>query len=137
MTNAQGDRELILEAMAAYVQAVDDRDLDKLAGVFDEGTVWISNRGTFRGVEAVGRALMETAGRPESRPRHLVANASVTITGDTATAVSDWYLLQPGRPWQISAAGRYHDRLRRKAGRWIFAVREIRHLPVPDQANLP
>jgi ketosteroid isomerase-like protein len=131
MTNA-ADRDQILEAMTAYVQAVDDRDLAKLAQVFDERTVWISNRGTFTGVEAVGRALTETAGRPESRPRHLVSNVSVAITGDYATAVSDWYLLQPGSPWQITAAGRYHDRLRRSGGRWVFAVRDIRHLVVAE-----
>lgn len=125
------DRDLVLEAMAAYARAVDDRDLEALRTVFDQETVWISNRGTFRGVDAVAGALLETAGSPQTRPRHIVCNQAIRIDGDEASAVSDWYLVQPGPTWQITMAGRYHDRLRRKRGRWFFAERDIRHLATP------
>lgn len=132
MTNRAADRDAILEAMAAYAQAVDDRELARLREVFDDDTVWISNRGTFKGVDAISRALAETAGTPATRPRHIVSNVSVKIDGDSATAVSDWYLVLPGHPWTITAAGRYHDRLGRRGGRWVFAEREIRHLAASD-----
>lgn len=125
------DRDQVLEAMAAYTHALDDRDLGLLRTVFDQETVWISNTGTYRGVDAVADALRQSAGGAGTRPRHIVCNQSIRIEGDDASAVSDWYLVKPGPVWQITMAGRYHDRLRRKQGRWFFARREIRHLATP------
>jgi 3-phenylpropionate/cinnamic acid dioxygenase small subunit len=136
MTNRAADRDLILEAMAAYVQAVDG-DVEKISEVFDEETVWVTNLGTFTGADDVANAvanhLMEST--PETRPRHLVANAAIKVGGDEATAVSDWYLVRPGLPWTITASGRYYDRLRRKQGRWVFAERDIQYLPVPKESG--
>ncbi len=43
----------------------------------------------------------------------------------TATARSYWTVLQaaPGLPLQPILAGRYHDRFRRRNGRWSFSER--------------
>ena len=122
-----GDRDQILNAMAAYVHAVDDRDLDLLGTVFTDDTVWVRDTGPVEGLEAIRANLRSTAGnRP--RLRHIVANQRIAVEGDTATAVSDFYLVRPGEAWSIVGAGRYHDLLERRGGDWVFRRREIVHL---------
>jgi hypothetical protein len=121
------DREQILEAMARYVRAVDDVELDLLAEIFTEATVWIRDTGPIQGLTAIVANIRSNV-RAGPRNRHIVSNVSIEVRSDKATAVSDWYLMRPGRPWSIVGGGRYHDDLERLHGRWVFRQRKIQHL---------
>ena len=121
------DREEIVQAMAIYAQAMDDRgvdpDLSKLRLVFDERTRWTRSNGTtYIGVDAIIASVIRF---PYYGSVHVTINQVITVDGDEATATSDYLWLAPGSPWQIRRSGRYHDAFRRTKGRWVFASRVI------------
>jgi hypothetical protein len=113
--------------MATYVRAMDDRGVEpaltRLREIFDDETRWTRFDGSsFVGVDAVIAHCQATEFQPGV---HVVANQSIVIEGDRATATSDWLWLLPGDPWKIVLCGRYYDGFRRKNGRWLFATRQI------------
>lgn len=124
-------REEVLNLLISYCRAVDDRETDKLWGLFDADCEFIFVD------DAIAHGLAEIrenlGGRIDGaiRHRHILTNSIVEIDGDTARAKSDWYLIKPGagQAWDIEGAGYYHDELRRSPGGWLFTRREIRPAP--------
>lgn len=130
----------IMNVFARYSRAIDESDWRLLDEVFDEN----STLTTAVGVEVVGRANIETVLRAMTQYRqgavlHQPFNIEVETEGDAATAQSNWLYLGRRRPdasWQILAAGRYADRLRRTADGWRFASRVIYNFDFPDRGSM-
>lgn len=70
------------------------------------------------GHDAIRRAFLA---RPPRLTRHIVANIRVTVTGDTATAISQILLFTAADSAPL--VGSYHDRLALTEAGWRFARR--------------
>lgn len=124
-------REEVLDLLASYCRAVDDRELDKLWRLFDVNCKYTFVDGAVaHGVDEIREML---GGRIAAaiRHRHILTNTIVEIDGDTARAKSDWYLIKPaaGQAWDIEGAGYYQDEMRRSPCGWVFTRREISPAP--------
>jgi 3-phenylpropionate/cinnamic acid dioxygenase small subunit len=124
-------REQVLEVLARYCRALDDRHLDALRTLFSDDCHFGFQDGSV--AESGDAAFEELARRVAEAPRHrhLVTNTAVDIEGDVAEARSDWYLIMPaeGGPWYVHSAGTYDDRLCLQGRRWVFESRTIRPAP--------
>ncbi|MFI7610399.1 nuclear transport factor 2 family protein [Nonomuraea terrae] len=117
--------------IARYSELVDDGDF---AGVGDllAHAVYRGSGAPLGGREAIERWFRDTlivhpGGTP--RTQHITTNIAVELDdhADTARARSYVTVLQalPGRPPQVIAAGRYHDRFERHDGTWRFMERRV------------
>ena len=63
---------------------------------------------------------------PRPRRIHLTTNIVIELDGDSATAQSNWVVIQntPNGP-AIGSGGGYSDRLAKVDGRWFFRHRTI------------
>ncbi len=134
------DEWLIRRALERYCRAVDDSDFGSVAELFSEDAVL-----EFGGEVLVGRELIRSyydgihgAERAPVTGVHLLGNCIVDITGDEASASTDfvhvWRVGEGGGAdaaailggehlAQIPVAGRYLDRLRRVDGAWLITRR--------------
>jgi uncharacterized protein (TIGR02246 family) len=130
------DRDQIVDLVATYAQAVDDRDIERILTVFSSDA-----RLDFEGgaISAAGhggiRAAFEQAfRRPElaapATSTHLMANTLVTLDGNTARAETQAvaYLASGATGTVVTRGLRYSDVLRRADGRWLIAHRVHRSL---------
>ena len=120
------DKDEIRELLARYCFALDADRFEEMAALFTPDGVWETVFGTGSGragIVAQARSIA-TGARP---PRiHLTTNIVIDLDGDTATARSNWALIQnsPAGP-AIGSGGAYLDRLVKVAGQWFFAHRTI------------
>jgi 3-phenylpropionate/cinnamic acid dioxygenase small subunit len=124
-------RDEVLDLLAGYCRAVDDRELDKLWRLFDADCEYTFVDGAIaHGADEIREML---GGRIAGaiRHRHILTNTILEIEGDTARAKSDWYLIKPaaGQAWDIEGAGYYQDEMRRSPAGWVFTRREISPAP--------
>jgi hypothetical protein len=127
MTDWARDRLEIDEVLTRYATAIDTQQYDLLDGVFTpDADCDYEVVGGFRGDRAAFKAwLAEVMGFFEFH-MHYVTNRSVTLDGDTATAVSYLYnpcVLKGGDGEVLTEGGRYHDRLVRTPDGWRIATR--------------
>jgi ketosteroid isomerase-like protein len=129
-------RDEILDVIATYAQAVDDRDIERIVGCFTtDGRIEFEG-GQLTGVGHDGiRQAFETAfTRPVFTPpaasTHLMANTLVTVEGDAARAETQAVaFLASGALGTVTTRGlRYRDRLCRDASGWRIAHRVHRSL---------
>jgi 3-phenylpropionate/cinnamic acid dioxygenase small subunit len=125
------ERDEVLDLLALYCRAVDDRELDTLWRLFDIDCEYTFVDGAVaHGIDEIREML---GGRIANaiRHRHILTNSIVTIDGETAAAKSDWYLIKPaaGQAWDIEGAGYYADEMRRSPGGWVFTRRHISPAP--------
>ena len=124
--NAVADELAIRRALAAYCQLCDDGDFADLAEQFaPDGTF------AFGDTAVTGRAGLvgwfEANLPAERRGKHLTTNTIVDVTGDAATAVSDFVHLRViDRVITAEIAGRYLDSFVRADGRWLIERRDVR-----------
>ena len=88
-------RDEVLDLLAGYCRAVDDRELDKLWRLFDADCEYTFVDGAIaHGADEIREML---GGRIAGaiRHRHILTNTILEIDGDTARAKSDWYLIKP------------------------------------------
>jgi 3-phenylpropionate/cinnamic acid dioxygenase small subunit len=124
-------RDEVLDLLAEYCRAVDDRELEKLWRLFDANCEYTFVDGDVaHGIDEIRQKL---GGRIAGaiRHRHILTNSIVEIGHDTAKAKSDWYLIKPatGQAWDIEGAGYYQDEMRRSPGGWVFTRRHISPAP--------
>lgn len=119
--------------LAEYCDSVDRGDLDGFAGLFAEGEWGIA--GDLAAGAAAVRAVLDNVIIYEGTPntRHLMSNVQIAVAenGESATARCCITVMQcvPGDfPLQAIFIGTYHDKLRKRDGRWQFVERVI----VPD-----
>jgi len=120
------DKDEIRELLARYCFALDAGRFEEMAALFTPDGVWETAFGT--GTGRAGIVAQATSISVEPRPRrvHLTTNIVITLAGDTATALSNWALIQntPAGP-AIGSGGGYSDRLVKVDGRWFFKHRTI------------
>ena len=132
MTDPARDELELRRLVEAYGVAVDDGDPGALAELFvSDGVLLVYEAGSdelrFAYRDARFEPLTEDLSRAYVRTFHLVANAVITIEGDTATGTVYClasHLRDVGRGAQVGTMPvRYRDRYIRTAAGWRFAER--------------
>lgn len=149
--------ENILEALAARVQVLEDReairqliidygiyhdhrDYRSLSALFARNGVWESGMGRGEGPDGVFRLMDDAIGHnplPEgSGTFHVLTNDAITMDGDRATALTKWLFITPGAEGapSVQVLGHYNDEFIREDGEWKFLRREAPvDIPVSQQ----
>ncbi len=119
------DEEQIRNLHAMYAQRTDDGDARGKSELFADDARYYPSSGEVVGraaiYDAVAASLASRANDVLSK--HMCGNAVITISGDTAEAVTDYvvYRRQGANPWEVAQIGRYHDKFVRRGGRWLFS----------------
>lgn len=89
----------------------------------DDGCIVLMGQ-EHRGHAAL-RAFIEADQPPELRGMHLTTDSVIDIAGEEARITSNFIFVAAGTTASvIVAAGRYHDILVSRNGKWLFARRE-------------
>jgi hypothetical protein len=124
------DMEAIWRLMLEYRACLDAKDIRGYAALFAADGEFIAGdmRATgpeeiFALVDGMRGTLLTDRGGDDV---HIVANPTIDVDGDRATADSMWiYILRgDGDVPVLSKIGSYHDVLTREDGRWKFLRRE-------------
>jgi len=120
------DKDAIRELLARYCFALDADRFEEMAALFTPDGVWETAFGTGTGRTGIAAQARSIATEPRPRRVHLTTNIVIELDGDTATARSNWALIQnsPDGP-RIGSGGSYLDRLVKVEGRWFFKHRTI------------
>jgi hypothetical protein len=149
------DRDKIIEVLARYARALEDRNAEAIAALFaPDGTFELFSRHgrdeyVAQGTKVVGRdnirAMIESGSMPPGRGMHyLTGDHIVDIIRDEASlqaqfvAVESNTDIQSQSKWTVGASmlqgafaltmvGRYESRLCRIEGRWLFTVHRVKH----------
>ena len=124
------DREAIRRLFLDYRRNLDQKDFRAYAELFARDGEFIAGTMRAKGPDAIfelvdgmlGTLLTERGGDDV----HLVANDTIELDGDRATAEVTWvYILRgEGDVPVIAKLGHYNDVLTREDGRWKFLRRE-------------
>jgi uncharacterized protein (TIGR02246 family) len=120
------DKDDIRELLARYCFHLDAGDFAAMADLFTPDGVWETAFGTGTGRDGIVAQAQSISTGERPRRVHLTTNIVITLDGDTASAVSNWALIQnsPAGP-SIGSGGAYRDRLVKSAGQWYFKHRTI------------
>jgi uncharacterized protein (TIGR02246 family) len=131
------DVEAIRRLMLEYRACLDAKDIRGYAQLFAADGEFVAGDMRARGPEAIfalvdgmrGTLLTDRGGDDV----HIVANPTIDVDGDRATADSMWIYVVRGEDDQpvLSKIGSYHDVLTREDGRWRFLRREAPTI-IPD-----
>jgi hypothetical protein len=120
------DKDDIRELLASYCFALDADRFDEMAALFTPDGVWETAFGTGSGRAGIVSQARSIATGPRPRRVHLTTNIVIQLDGDTATARSNWVLVQnSAKGPTIGSGGGYSDRLVKIDGRWFFKHRTI------------
>jgi uncharacterized protein (TIGR02246 family) len=123
---AMPDKEEIRELLARYCFALDADRFEEMAALFTPDGVWETAFGTGTGRIGIAAQARSIATGPRPRRVHLTTNIVIELDGDTATARSNWVLVQNSADGPaIGSGGSYADRLVKVDGRWLFKHRTI------------
>jgi ketosteroid isomerase-like protein len=112
----------IRRTVARYCQLFNAKDWESLGIVFSDDAVIISRRGTFWGRDAVVQDL-QGAMAPNYNGTLFAGNTVITVEGDSATAVSEFFEIEGS---QVPATGSYVDKLVKAGDEWLLVSKEIR-----------
>lgn len=138
------DREAIHRLFMDYRRHLDARDFAAYSQLFARDGEWVGGTGYAQGPDGIRAMLEERIGPRVEAPGpthfHLVANESIELDGDRATAESTWMLLtrsETDTP-ELTLLGRYRDELVREDGQWRFASRAaLTDVPARELAPRP
>jgi len=121
------DRFAIQDLVAAYCNAIDERDLDRFLSLFTDEAVQRHRDGVMR---VDGKAALETYYRQRfagyGYTYHYPHASTVSFeSDDDATGVVTGHAEMSVDGELVLAAIRYTDRYRRTSGGWRFAEREL------------
>lgn len=145
------DERSILRTLHQYGQGLDYGPESTFLDVFTEDGKWMRVEGkkparSFEGHHGLAQMYRDHTHAPEYFHKHVIANAQVEVTGDTASA--DFYLVfvcdHPEGPY-VRAFSRCRDQLLRcPDGRWRIKERQAdlessaeRDFPPPMWTTLP
>jgi SnoaL-like protein len=127
------DRSAILDAVATYSLATDERDWERVGALFTADAVWdytaLETGGTHHGpgaIVATIRAMMTTV----RLSQHTNSTHLVRLLGDEAEHTCYFLAHLEGQSDTdlMTIAGRYDDRFVRASGGWLIARRTITSL---------
>jgi 3-phenylpropionate/cinnamic acid dioxygenase small subunit len=124
------DADEIRNLIASYSHAADDQRFDDYGACFAVDGEFVVNDLTMpqSKLASLARSYAEqTAKMPQpTGTRHLVINSKIEVSGDKASAVSDFLGLGLSpEGWSISGVGRYTDEFVRRGGRWLIKKRTL------------
>jgi 3-phenylpropionate/cinnamic acid dioxygenase small subunit len=119
------DEEGIRRTLALYCQLCDDGRFDEWEQLYTEDAVFKVMGAVHQGREAIKGFISEA--QPDGRRgKHVAVNPLIEVDGDAARAWTDYIWVGPGTgQFPVTNAGRYHDRLVKRDGRWLFVERQI------------
>jgi uncharacterized protein (TIGR02246 family) len=127
------DKDQIRELLARYCFALDAEKFEDMAALFTPEGVWETAFGTGTGRAGIVAQARSIATGPRPRRVHLTTNIVIDLDGDTATAQSNWALIQNTEAGPaIGSGGGYADRLVKVDGRWFFQHRTIDRFIKPE-----
>ena len=120
----------VRQTLTRYAYCHDDRDAAGYAALFAENGSFVGANGeAIAGRAAVSAFISKLyATQPANRrTKHLCGNSLIAVNGDTAAATTDFVAYESlgDAPWQVHTIGRYHDKLVRQAGSWLFVERKV------------
>jgi ketosteroid isomerase-like protein len=123
--------EQIRQTMGRYIQAHDTHDVDAIVALFIEDGLFANTRGDCRGHAAI-REFFENSrtraqGMPDRRAKLLCGNSVITVSGDSADAVTDVVGFQRSGsdPWSVWLVAQYADKFVRRNGEWLYAEKRV------------
>ena len=97
-----------------------------MAALFTQDGIWETAFGTGKGRAGIVAQARGIATGERPRRVHLTTNIVIDLDGDTATARSNWALVQNSAAGPvIGSGGAYADRLVKVDGEWFFKHRTI------------
>jgi 3-phenylpropionate/cinnamic acid dioxygenase small subunit len=120
------DQLAVTRTVSEYCRRCDDGRFDEFTRLFAVDAQLVVRGQVTRGAEAIS-ATIAALQTPERRGRHMVANTVVEISGDRASAESDFVFFRPRPDGTLEAVntGRYLDEFVRDGDGWQFSRREI------------
>jgi 3-phenylpropionate/cinnamic acid dioxygenase small subunit len=120
------DKDEIRELLARYCFALDADRFEDMAALFTQDGMWETAFGTGKGRAGIVAQARGIATGERPRRVHLTTNIVIDLDGDTATARSNWALVQNSAAGPvIGSGGAYADRLVKVDGEWFFKHRTI------------
>jgi uncharacterized protein (TIGR02246 family) len=120
------DKDEIREVLARYCFALDADRFEEMAALFTPDGVWETAFGSGKGRDGIVAQARSIATGVRPKRVHLTTNIVIDLDGDTATARSNWALIQNSDAGPvIGSGGAYADRLVKVDGRWFFQHRTI------------
>jgi 3-phenylpropionate/cinnamic acid dioxygenase small subunit len=120
------DRESIVELLAAYCHALDERRFEVMIELFtDDATLTTRiERSVYRGKTAIVEYLQN---RPENmRGLHMTVNPEIVVSGTEAHVRSDFVVHAAGTSeTRVVAWGWYRDHVTLEQGAWKFRERQV------------
>jgi uncharacterized protein (TIGR02246 family) len=123
------DKEEIRTLLLNYGKTLDNRDLKAYADLFTKDGEWIGGFGNVKGRADLLAFMQKNVGTAPNTGKtyHLLTNFDITVTGNTATAISRWtYVIgtKEKKP-VLEHSGRYEDTIVREDGKWKFQKRVV------------
>ena len=121
------DKEAIRELLHLYCFHMDEGRFFELGALFVADGEWIAPYRRARGPAEIAAWLTQSV--PASpRRMHYVMNSVIAVSGDEATAKSNYLVMVEGPDGPVpSVCGTYADMLTRCADGWRFRRRELIH----------
>lgn len=129
MPTEEADKNAIRELLAVYCFKLDAGLHEEMAALFTPDGTWDTAFGTGTGRDGIIAQLRKIAALstgPRPRRAHLTTNIVIELAGDTATARSNWTVIENSAAGpRISSGGEYRDQLVKQNGQWLFKYRKI------------
>ena len=121
------DKDAIRELLHQYCFHMDAGEFAELAALFTADGEWVAPYHSAFGPDAIAAWLTRSV--PASpRRMHYVMNSLIAVTGDAATARSNYLVMVEGPDGPVpSVCGTYVDALLRTPGGWRFRRRALVH----------
>lgn len=121
--------------LSRYCRYLDDGETQKCALLFTTDAVMFSMGQELNGRDAIAAFFPPSEKKRRPTTIHVLSNCLVDFAGDTASAETDWAMLEratEGNGTIVRLAGRYRDRLRREGNEWLISERKIITLARPE-----
>ena len=132
-------KDAIREAMAKYCHALDAYDFAGVAALFAADGVWATDYGGAKGPAEIEAFLRDVVPAKEVGParKHYVCNTVINVTGETASAASDYLVVRQAENEILPVVGgTYEDGFRKVDGSWLFTRKSPRRLIAGDMKPL-
>jgi hypothetical protein len=122
-----GDKDAIRELLHQYCFCMDEGRFAELGALFAADGEWVAPYRSAKGPSAIA-AWLALSVPASPRRMHYVMNTVIAVTGDEATAKSNYLVMVEGQDGPVpSVCGTYVDQLTRGTDGWRFRRRELVH----------